>query len=74
MCKVTPYTESTTACHGVHISLIYHALQCYITYIPRCGALIFTSSVVCAIFFSQDQSLSAIFVVQHERKTVLDLV
>ena len=25
---------------------IYHTLQCYITYIPQRGALIFTSSVV----------------------------
>ena len=44
MCKVTPYMETTTACCG--ISVIYHTLQCYITYIPQRGALIFTSSVV----------------------------
>ena len=44
MCGVTPYMEVTTAWCG--ISLIHHALQGYITYIPRCSALIFTSSVV----------------------------
>ena len=44
MCEVTPYMEATTACHC--ISIIYHTLQCYITYIPLCSALIFTSSVV----------------------------
>ena len=44
MCEVTPYMEATTASKG--ISVIYHTLQCYISYIPRRSALIFTSSVV----------------------------
>ena len=44
MCEVTPYMEVTTASWG--ISVIYHTLQCYISYIPQRGTLIFTSSVV----------------------------
>jgi len=44
MCEVTLYMEAATACHG--ISVIYHTLQCFITYIPWRGALIFTSSVL----------------------------
>ena len=44
MCEVTPYMEATTASWG--ISVIYHTLQCCISYIPRHGTLIFTSSVV----------------------------
>ena len=36
MCEVTPYMEATTACRG--ISLIYHTLQCYITYTTWCNA------------------------------------
>jgi len=49
MCEVTPYMKATIACRD--ISLIYHTLQCYITYIPWHGALIFTSIVVHSIIY-----------------------
>jgi len=38
MCEVTPYMEATTAYAFRGISLIYHTLQCYITFISRRGA------------------------------------
>ena len=50
MCEVTPYMEATTAYQG--ISVIYHTLQSYISYIPRCSALIFTSSVYIYLSYS----------------------
>ena len=50
MCKVTPYMEAATACHG--ISVICHTLQYYIIYIPWCSALIFTPSVVHKLIYS----------------------
>ena len=45
MCEVTPYMEATTKCHG--ISFMYYTLQCYITYIPRCGTYDLLYHILC---------------------------
>ena len=36
MCEVTPFMVSVATKHG--ISVIYHSLLWYISYIPQCGA------------------------------------
>ena len=36
MCKVTPYMVNVATKRG--ISVIYHSLPWYISYIPQCGA------------------------------------
>ena len=56
MCEVTLYIEATTACRG--ILLIYHTLQCYITYIPRHGT--FDPYLKCGICYTYTTGSSAL--------------